>query len=131
MKNIITLFGLTMLLLFTACKDKTVAQEVSVILPQEFEMAISNNKVQLLDVRTSEEFEAGHIQNAVNIDVLQDDFTSKIKDLDPKEPVYLYCRSGRRSEKASTILKGLGFEEIYDLKGGFLNWESEGLEVEK
>lgn len=130
MKKLITLFGLSMLLFIAGCKDKTVAQEISVIPPQEFEIATSKGEVQLLDVRTPEEFQEGHLENAVNIDVLQDDFAAKAKSLNPDEPVYLYCRSGKRSANASAILKGLGFKEIYDLQGGFLNWESEGLRVE-
>ena len=51
-----------------------------------------------------------------------------IRKLDKNEPIYLYCRSGKRSAKAAQILKEMGFKEIYDMEGGFLNWESQGLQ---
>ncbi len=129
MKNTAILFGLTILLIFSACKDKSVAQEIVVLSPQEFYNATANKDIQLVDVRTAEEFGEGHLAHAANIDVLEDDFSSKVKSLDPNQPVYVYCRSGKRSEKASSILKGLGFKEVYDMEGGYLNWESKGFQA--
>lgn len=125
-----------MLLLFTAaCKnkseDKVEDKGIEILPPQEFHDATAGNNVQLLDVRTPEEFVEGHVANAKNIDVLEDDFNEKVKNLDKDQPVYLYCRSGNRSTKASSILKDMGFKEIYDMKGGFLLWSSEGLESQQ
>lgn len=129
MKNTAILFGLTILLIFSACKDKSVAQEIVVLSPQEFYDATANKNIQLLDVRTSKEFGEGHLENATNVDVLEDDFSAKVKDLNHDQPVYVYCRSGKRSEKASSILKGLGFKEVYDMEGGYLQWESDGFQA--
>lgn len=129
MKNLAIFFGLIMILTFSACKDKSAEKEIVVLSPQEFYEATAKNDVQLLDVRTSKEFGEGHLDEAINIDVLEDDFSSKVKNLDPEKPVYLYCRSGNRSEKASTILNGLGFKEIYDMDGGYLQWETEDFEA--
>lgn len=124
MKNLTIFFGLIILLTFGACNDKSTKKEIVILSPQEFYDATAQNDVQLLDVRTSKEFEEGHLDEAVNIDVLEDDFSSKVKNLDKEQPVYLYCRSGNRSAKATSILNGLGFKEIYDMEGGYLQWET-------
>ncbi|MEH6765450.1 MAG: rhodanese-like domain-containing protein [Aequorivita antarctica] len=129
MKNIAILFGLTFILFFTACKDKSVAQEIQVLTPKEFHDAMAGKKdVQLVDVRTPEEFAEGHLENALNINVSETDFITEAEKLNLDEPIYLYCRSGKRSAKAALILKDVGFKEIYDMKGGFLHWEADGLQ---
>ena len=87
-----------------------------------FKNAVSNKKVQLIDVRTVNEYKAGCINNAKNIDVFSGEFTSEANKLDKVKPVYLYCRSGARSKMASKKLSKLGFKEIYDLKGGILTY---------
>lgn len=131
MKKITILFGLTALLFLNACKNKNESLEIQVLAPQEFHDATAGNNVQLLDVRTSKEFQEGHVANAINMDVLEESFSSKVEVLDPDKPVYLYCRSGKRSAKASAILNDLGFKEVYDMEGGFLNWESKGLQSQE
>src|SRR5690554_6033277 len=124
-------FILCAMMLFNACKDSG-AMEVRVISPKEVKEAVfENNNVQLVDVRTHEEFKDGHLKNAQNICVTDDDFKEKIERLDKNEPVYLYCRSGKRSAAAAKIMKELGFKEIYDMEGGYLNWEEQGFETEK
>jgi rhodanese-related sulfurtransferase len=89
-----------------------------------YKKAISND-VQLVDVRTPKEYNEGFIKNAKNIDYFSDDFKENMKEFDKEKPLYLYCRSGGRSGKASKILKELGFKEIYDLKGGYLAWSNQ------
>jgi len=91
----------------------------------EFNSAITKDNVQLIDVRTPKEYEQGHIPNAIVIDYFADDFATKAKTLDKNKPVYLYCRSGKRSAKASKKLQTLGFTQIYDLEGGYLKWSKE------
>ncbi len=81
-------------------------------------------EVQLVDVRRPNEHREGHIEGALNIDFLEDGFAKKMeRQLDKDKPVMLYCRSGRRSAAAARELEALGFKEIYDLEGGFLNWQ--------
>lgn len=88
-----------------------------------FSDAISNKNVQLVDVRTPQEYQEGYIAHAINIDFFkQDDFVTKFNKLNKDEAVYVYCRSGNRSQKAARKLDSLGFKKIYDLKGGYLNW---------
>lgn len=129
MKNLAFLFTLTIFLFFTACKDNGRAQEIKIISPEEVYKAVNDNRnLQLIDVRTQEEFGEDHLKTAQNICVTDDDFKEKVAKLDKNEPVYLYCRSGKRSARAAQIMKDMGFKEIYDMEGGFLNWENQGLQ---
>ena len=131
MKKIAIVLSLFFTLTFIGCKEKSTAREIRVISPQEIHDAVfDSQRHQLIDVRTLEEFNEGHVQNAQNICVTDADFKEKISKLDKNEPVYLYCRSGKRSAKASEILKEMGFKEIYDMEGGFLEWQGQGLQTE-
>jgi|SRR5690554_1008347 len=131
MRKIAIVLSLFLTLFFIGCKEKSTAREIRVISPQEVHDAVfDSHKHQLIDVRTLEEFNEGHVQNAQNICVTDADFKENISKLDKNEPVYLYCRSGKRSAKASQILKEMGFKEIYDMEGGFLEWQSQGLQSE-
>ncbi|MFT5942368.1 MAG: rhodanese-related sulfurtransferase [Sediminicola sp.] len=97
---------------------------VKILNLQEFRDAIKNNKMQLIDVRTSQEYKGGHIKNAMNIDFFNGEaFRKTFEKLNKEEPVYVYCRSGNRSQKAATRLVGMGFKKTYNLKGGFMEWE--------
>lgn len=96
---------------------------VKVLSPELYKERISSGVPVLLDVRTKREYDQGHIQGAKNLDIFQTGkFQSQCELLNRDQPVYLYCRSGNRSRKASRILTRMGFKEIYDLKGGILNW---------
>lgn len=79
-------------------------------------------QIQLIDVRTPEEFLENSIEGAQNIDISSKDFEQKVAQLDQNKPIYVYCRKGSRSRKAAQKLEDLGFTEIYDLKGGILEW---------
>lgn len=96
---------------------------IKVLSPEVFKKQITSYSVQLIDVRTANEFKSGHIKNARNIDFFSNNFSKDMSTLNKEKPVYLYCRSGNRSHKAATQLVKLGFSEIYDLKGGYLNWK--------
>lgn len=107
--------------LFGSSKQQNDA--ITILDQASFKSAISSKKVQLVDVRTLGEYQKGHIQNAVNIDFFkQNSFSSSFKTFNKEEPIYLYCRSGHRSRKAAKKLYNLGFKKIFDLKGGYLNW---------
>jgi rhodanese-related sulfurtransferase len=83
---------------------------------------LKENNVILLDVRTEDEFNAGHIENAQLIDVKKSDFSDRIKSLDPEKTYLVYCRSGVRSVKAAVILSDNGFSKVYNLLGGYNAW---------
>ena len=82
---------------------------------------------QILDVRTPEEFSAAHIDNSLNINWLGDSFVASAEKLDKSKPVFLYCKSGKRSSSAANKLEELGFTKIYELEGGMLKWDAAGL----
>lgn len=82
---------------------------------------------QILDVRTPGEFNAGHIENADNVNWLGDSFVKESEKYDKTKPVFVYCKSGGRSKKATEKLEELGFENIYELEGGYMKWDAEGL----
>jgi rhodanese-related sulfurtransferase len=89
---------------------------------EEFEAAISDTTVQVLDVRTAEEYMEGHIARSINIDVKTDTFEVGANTrLDKSHTVALYCRSGRRSKKAAEILSNNGFKVI-ELNEGITSW---------
>lgn len=97
---------------------------IKVLSVTEFKEQIEANKVVLIDVRTPKEFQQGSIKNSENIDFYDPQFTAQFTEFNKEEPIYLFCHSGGRSNKAARKLETLGFKEIYDLKGGFSSWKS-------
>ena len=92
----------------------------------EFQTLIADPDMQLLDVRTREEFDEGHIAGAVLVDVGDADFVDKAAAvLDKERPVAVYCRSGRRSARVARLLTDQGFK-VTNLNGGVLAWEDAG-----
>ncbi|MDE5886226.1 MAG: rhodanese-like domain-containing protein [Muribaculaceae bacterium] len=90
---------------------------------EHFAQYITNGDVQLVDVRTPEEYAEGHIEGARNIDVFDDDFLEEAqKSLDKSRPVAVYCRSGKRSADAARKLSANGFQ-VTNLEGGILAWK--------
>ena len=93
---------------FTSCQSQNSAAEDETVLSVEAyqEKLSASEDVQLLDVRTPREYEAGHIEGAVNINYFDEDFLSQVEQRFKKgETVMLYCRSGSRSTKAKAIMK--------------------------
>lgn len=123
-KNIVLYFiiGLS----FLCCKQEASSKNLTNLSPEEFQMTLNSNTVQLIDVRTPKEFNSGHIPTAVNADFFSDDFSKMINKFDKEAPVYIYCRSGKRSGKSVDEFQKAGFTKIYNLEGGFLNWKSKG-----
>lgn len=114
-----------LLMSFTAifCNGQTITIETSAF----SEKIKATPNAQILDVRTPEEFASEHIENAVNINWLADDFIIKANKIDKSKPVFVYCKSGGRSAKASEKLQELGFKNIYELQGGILKWNTSQL----
>jgi len=107
------------LILFISCTQNTSFIEV---VNKESYLELIKQNHQIIDVRTPNEFENGHIENAVNIDFKAADFIENISALNKNKTLLIYCRSGNRSGKAAKIMDSLGFTKIYDLEGGFMNW---------
>jgi rhodanese-related sulfurtransferase len=85
----------------------------------------------VLDVRSSAEFGEGHIAKATNLDVNDAEFKAKAAKLDRSKPYLVHCAAGRRSARAVTVLKDLGFLNVFHLSAGLNDWKERGYPVEK
>lgn len=110
-------------LFFVSISCQAQHQKSKLLTQDEFKKGIASKNVQLIDVRTPEEFDAGHIKNAKNIDYMNSNFKSEIAKLDKSKPVYVYCQAGGRSAKAANMFVEAGFKDIHDLKGGYGSWK--------
>ncbi len=105
------------------------ASAVSLISPEELHKA--NKDIVLIDVRTPQEYASGHIENSINIDFRASNFKNLIGELDKNQDVYVYCKIGGRSAAAARLMEDMGFNKIYDLKGGINKWEKNGFKKVK
>lgn len=120
MKPLIVIFLTSFL--FINCAE---VQEVNTITTLELKELLSTDNIQLIDVRTQREVKQGSIETALFIDFFDKDFLIKVnRKVSKKRPVYLYCRSGNRSGKATKMLLENGFE-VYNVLGGYTNWKKE------
>ena len=101
------------------------SKEISVISDAQFN-EIQDTDYILVDVRTTEEYESGHIQNAVNFDFYSESFQKEILSLDKSASIILYCRTQNRSTKTANYLKENGYKEITVLEGGITSWVKNG-----
>lgn len=83
----------------------------------------NNRDFIVLDVRTKDEYDAGYIDNAINIDIYLPDFSKKVDELDKNKTYLAYCRAGIRSGTATKMMESMGFKNIYNLIHGFAEWE--------
>lgn len=81
----------------------------------------------VLDVRTAQEYQVGHLPNAFLIDYYQPDFQVRLAELERDVPYLIYCRSGGRSGRSYEMMKELGFARVYELRGGIRAWRQAGL----
>ncbi|EKB49937.1 rhodanese-like domain-containing protein [Cecembia lonarensis] len=121
------------LLLFSACDPRKANTENPSDSPllhptfenvnaEKFHELIQSGAGIIVDVRTLAEIQQGFIPNAVGIDIYQKDFEEKIKALPRDKDIYVYCTVGARSRQAAAILQRNGFEKIYNLDGGIIDW---------
>ena len=110
-------------------KETTAIEDVSV---EKFQKMISKKGAQLVDVRTPDEYKAGHLEKAKLINIFDKDFTEQsLKLLDKDKPVYVYCRSGGRSANAAKIYEKAGFKKVYNLVGGYGAWSAKNQKIVK
>jgi|SRR5690606_17971520 len=115
----------------TPAASNNTTGKIKTVKSEQFNMLLLLDEIQLVDVRTKEEFKSGHIKNALNIDVKDVNFKSYTNNLKKDKPVLVYCRSGKRSSEAAEILKELGFTKIVSLEGGIVSWEEADLPISK
>ncbi|WP_156625978.1 rhodanese-like domain-containing protein [Clostridium tertium] len=131
-KNIIVLFLILGTFVISGCstlnKEVSTNNEESVkvvkITSEEAKEEMNNGDVTILDVRTEEEYNSGHIENSILITV--DDIESKAEEIlsNKDEKILVYCRSGNRSKKAADLLVKMGYTNVYDF-GGIKDWPYE------
>lgn len=92
---------------------------------QRFERLMKKPNTVVLDVRTPEEYKEGHLPNAVLLDFNGGVFDAEYAKLDRSKNYLVYCKSGRRSDKAAGKMKGAGFGNVIQLKGGIQAWQGQ------
>lgn len=108
------------------CKQIEDTAAVELITVEEMDSLLEMGRVQLIDVRTPEEYAEGYIDGAINIDFRSENFEEQISKIDKSKPVAVYCGKGGRSGKCSAYMKKAGFKKIYDLDGGITEWKYKG-----
>ena len=108
--------------IFISCSSSS--DEIQTITVDKLqEIIIKDRNIQILDVRTSTEASDGVIFNAIQVNLVSGSFKSKAIDLlDKEKPVYVYCKSGRRSKIAAGILYKNGYD-VFNVRGGYVAWE--------
>ena len=101
------------------------AQTQTTLTADEFEKAVNKDSVQILDVRTPGEYASGHIKNTLLANWNDEkEFSRRIAFVDKNKPVYVYCLAGGRSAAAAEKMRTMGFENVYELKGGINAWKA-------
>lgn len=106
--------------------EKEISEIISITPAEVYEIITNDEDYIILDVRTQDEYNEGHLDKALLIPV--DDLEKVVDKLPKEKPIIVYCRSGVRSRKAAEILVENGFSEVYDM-GGILDWQKEGFPV--
>ena len=119
--NRIVLLGL-MAIGFVSCSSPLIG-------PEEFQRSINESKALVLDVRTSDEFALGHIEDAININLYHPNFDSDVSKLGKDMTIHLYCQSGNRSAIAAEKLRSKGYD-VVELDGGLRAWKKAGLPLQ-
>ncbi len=123
---LLLLVALTAVVL-AGCSSSGTLETVS---PEDAAAVIQENAdVVVLDIRTPEEYAAGIIEGAVNIDFYASDFSAQLDSLDKDAEYVVYCRSDNRSGQAMDVFSDLGFQTVTEIDGGLVAWYEAGLPV--
>lgn len=126
MKTFFSHLFLLVSFVFASCTGQT--SKIETIEPKAFnDLLAQNNTPQLIDVRTPEEFSTEHIDKSVNINWNGGNFENEVSKYDKNQPVFVYCKAGGRSAQAAAKLSEMGFTKVYNLDGGMMKWNAEGL----
>ena len=125
-RSLLMIFGMT-----TSLQAADDASVKNIDAAEAYRLATSTEVIIVLDVRTPEEFTAGHIAGAKNINFYNADFNKKIGSLDKDKSYLVHCAVGGRSAKVRRLMKDLKFKMIYHLEGGMKAWEKAGKPVKR
>lgn len=124
-KGKILLITTLTLLMFTTGFSQEMKNEKAVIKSVDkdaFRYAVESGLYTIIDVRTEEEYNKGHIGNAKKIDFTTDEFDKAISNIDKSIKYLIYCQSGGRSTAALKKMQAAGFMHVLELEGGYQNW---------
>ena len=125
----------TFFIVFTCYAQPARTTIIKKLSPKEGYELVQKNKANpdfvILDVRTPEEFESGHIEGAVNINYHSDTFVEDLNKLDKNKTYFVYCRTGRRSSDAIGIMTKQGFRELFRIDGDIVKWKALDLPLVK
>lgn len=112
-----------MIIYLLACQSQTDSTAYGLLTPETFNEVLKSHKdLIVLDVRTPAEYANGHIGDATNVDIQSPAFAQQIANMDKDAEYAVYCAVGRRSALAVEQMKSMGFNRVYDLKGGYNAW---------
>lgn len=119
---------LALSVMLSACGG-TATTDIRLVSPSEASgvLAERSPEVVLLDVRTPEEFGEVRVPGSVNVDFYAADFATRLEELPRDVPYVVYCRSGNRSSQTMSLMRDLGFSEVWDVEGGIVSWSEAGL----
>ena len=127
--KMLNIFSFAIIICLTTTCRSTVITSLDADLFEKTLQETSNP--QLVDVRTLKEYAEGHLYGAILMDIREDTFKLLIQKLDKTRPVFVYCRSGKRSLDAAKILEKNKFTLVYNLEGGILSWKEKGKTIEQ
>jgi rhodanese-related sulfurtransferase len=116
--------------LFAGCAGAQNNSESADYKPNEFNAEMQKQDCIILDVRTPDEFNAGHLKGAVNFNWNGADFQSAVEKLDKNKKVFVYCAVGGRSAKAKVAMQKAGFKQVHNMLGGIEAWKKDSLPLE-
>ena len=133
MKRRIAALAVAGALALAACGSAAAAPTIELVDAPEAQELLTAPPTGLvvLDVRTPEEYAAGHIAGSENLDFYAPDFLDRLDGLDKETPYFVYCRSGNRSATTIDAMRDLGFTEVYELGGGVVTWAEAGYPLEQ
>ena len=115
-------------LIFVFACEALNSPEINLITESDF-IELHDSDYTLIDVRTQDEFDLGHIDSAINLDFYSESFQNDILSLPKNETIVLYCRTNNRSTKTANILKENGYREILVIRGGITEWVKKGNDI--
>lgn len=102
--------------------DSSTYQNISPAQARDMMEGLGKDAYEVIDVRTEEEFSAGHVEGAKNMNLFDPYFSDKVSELDPSKTYFLICRSGNRSASACSVMAKQGHQQLYNIAGGMMSW---------
>lgn len=121
-KTVILLLGIIFIVSAVSCSAKQNSEHIlkNITATEAAEMIAKDKTIIVIDIRTKEEFNSGHISGALSFDYYSQAFRSQIDSLDKTKSYIIYCRSGNRSGKAMALFEEFGFREVYNIADGII-----------